>query len=90
MCVHAQSLSHAQFFEILWTVAHQVPLCLRSSGKNTGVDFHFLLQEIFPKPVSPEMAGRFFTTELPGKPKKRHTSKIPGRKTRNREQKEKP
>ena len=43
------------------------------------------------EPVSPEMAGRFFTTEPPGKPKKRHTSpKIPERKTRSREQKEKP
>ena len=51
-------------------------LCPRNfPGKNTGVSGHFLLQEIFPElgietssPVSPTLAGRFFTTELPGKP----------------------
>ena len=48
VCVHAQSLSHAQFFEIRRTVAHQGPLCMGFSGKNTGVGFHCLLQEIFP------------------------------------------
>ena len=43
-------------------------------GKNTGAGCHFLLQGIFPpriKPVSlvsPALAGRFFTTEPPGKP----------------------
>ena len=46
-----------------------------SSGKNTGVGCHFLPQGIFPtqgsnppSPVSPALAGRFFTTESPGKP----------------------
>ena len=47
-----------------------------SSGKNTGVDCHFLLQGIFPtqgssnppSPMSPAVAGRIFTTEPPGKP----------------------
>ena len=42
-------------------------------GKKTGVDCHFLLQEIFPgtKPVnlvSPTLAGRLVITEPPGKP----------------------
>ena len=41
-------------------------------GKNTGVGCHFLLQGIFPDPgievTSPALAGRFFTTEPPGKP----------------------
>ena len=42
-------------------------------GKNTGVHCHFLLWGIFPtdpgiKPESPELAGRCFTTEPPGKP----------------------
>ena len=41
-------------------------------GKNTGVDCHFLLQGIFPSPrVQTHVSfivGRFFTTELPGKP----------------------
>ena len=44
------------------------------SGKNTGVDHHFLLQEIFPTQrwnlqVSC-LTGRFFFTEPPGKPSK--------------------
>ena len=42
-------------------------------GKNTGVDCHFLLQGDPPdpeiKPVSPALAGRFFTTEPSGKPR---------------------
>ena len=31
-----------------WTVACQAPLSMGFSGKNTGVDCHFLLQGIFP------------------------------------------
>ena len=34
-----------------WTVAHQAPLW-DSPGKNTGMGYHFLLQEIFPTQVS--------------------------------------
>ena len=41
-------------------------------GKNTGVGSHFLLQGNLPDPgielMSPALAGRFFTTEPPGKP----------------------
>ena len=44
--------------------------------KNIGVGCHFLLQGDLPSPgieplspVSPALAGRFFTTEPPGKPK---------------------
>ena len=41
-------------------------------GKYSGVGCHFLLQGIFLtqgiKPKSPELSGRFSTTELPGKP----------------------
>ena len=43
-------------------------------GKNTGVGCHFLLQGSLPdpwikpaSPVSPAWAGKFFTTEPPGK-----------------------
>ena len=44
------------------------------SGKNAGVGCHFLLQGIFPtqesmSPASPALAGKFFTTESPRKPK---------------------
>ena len=46
--VAVQLLSHVQLFVTLWTVAHQA-LCPRnSSGKNTGVGCHALLQGIFP------------------------------------------
>ena len=42
------------------------------AGKNAGVGCHFLLQGIFliepESPASPALAGRFFTTEPPGKP----------------------
>ena len=31
-----------------WTVAHQAPLSMKCSGKNTGVGCRFLLQGIFP------------------------------------------
>ena len=45
--VAVQLLSHVQLFVTLWTVAHQA-LCPRnSSGKNTGVGCHALLQGIF-------------------------------------------
>ena len=42
-------LSLVQLFVTPWTVAHQAPLCpWDSSGENTGVGSHFLLQGIFP------------------------------------------
>ena len=57
------------------TVALQSPLSVDFPGKNTGVGCHFLLQGIFPTQGSnlcsfmfPALAGRFFTTEPPGKP----------------------
>ena len=41
-------------------------------GKNTGVGCHLLLQGDLPnsgiEPLSPVLAGRFFTTEPPGRP----------------------
>ena len=40
-------LSCVQLFATLWTVVHQAPLS-DSTGKNTGVGCHFLLQGIFP------------------------------------------
>ena len=49
-------------------------LCLwQFPGKNTGVDFHFLLHGNHPgsgiKPMPTALASRFFATEPPGKPK---------------------
>ena len=61
--------SRVWLFATLWTVDHQL-LCLWDSpGKNTGVGCYALLQGIFPTQglnprliMSPELAGRFFTT----------------------------
>ena len=50
-----------------WAVVHQWDF----PGKNTGVDCHFLLQDLPDpgiEPTSPALARRFFTTETPGKP----------------------
>ena len=42
------SRSHVQLFGTSWTVAHQAPLSMEFSGKNTGVHCYPLLQGIFP------------------------------------------
>ena len=39
--------SHVQLFATLWTVTRQAPLAMGFSSKNTGVDYHALLQGIF-------------------------------------------
>ena len=57
-----------------WAVAHQAPLFIGFSRKNTGVLFDFLFQRIFStegsEPTSPESlvltSGFFFNTELLG------------------------
>ena len=50
----------------------QAPLSTGFPRKDTGVGCHLLLQGNFPepeiKPTSPALAGKFFTTEPPGKP----------------------
>ena len=48
MCLLACSLSHVWLFVTPWTVTHQVPLSWHSSGKNTAVGCHFLLQGNLP------------------------------------------
>ena len=40
--------SHVLLCVTLWTVAHQAPLSMGFSSKNTGVGCHFLLQGLFP------------------------------------------
>ena len=54
------------------TVAHQAPLFVEFTGKNTGIGWHGLLQGNLPdpgiKPESPALAGRFFSIEPPGRP----------------------
>ena len=72
--MYAQSLSHVQLFVALWTVAYQAPLSIEFSRQEywSGLlfpppgDFHNPGIELM-CPVSPALAGRFFTTEPPGK-----------------------
>ena len=68
----AQSLSHFQLFVTPWTVAHQAPLSMGFPRQEYWRGFPFpppgnlAYPEI--KPVSPTLAGGFFTTQPPGKP----------------------
>ena len=48
LCAGLSHFSRVWLFVTLWTVAQQAPLSMGFSGKNTGVDCHFLLQGIFP------------------------------------------
>ena len=70
MCV----LSRVPLCVTPWTVAHQAPLSMGFSSKNTGVGCRFLLGDLADpgiepaSPASPALAGGFFTIEPPGKP----------------------
>ena len=59
-------------FLTLWTVAHQAPLPTGFSRQEYWSGFPFPSPGHLPDPgiklVSPVLAGRFFTTESPGKP----------------------
>ena len=68
VCVLSR-LSHVQLYVTLWTVAHQAPLSIGFSIKNTGVGCHALLQGDLPDPgigpesfTSPALVRGFFTT----------------------------
>ena len=68
-CVVLSCFSHVDSLQSQWTAARQALLSIFSSGKNTGVGCHVLLQGIFPTQglnpchlVSPALAGRFFIT----------------------------
>ena len=73
VCVHA--LSHVRLFAIPWTVAHQAPLSMGFSRQEYWSGWPFPSPgdlsdpgiELM-SPVSPELAGGFFTTQPPGKP----------------------
>ena len=68
----AQLLSCVQLFVIPWTVAHKAPLSMRFSRQEYWSRLPFPSPGDIPdpeiKPASPALAGRFFTTEPPGKP----------------------
>ena len=55
-----------------WTVAYQAPLSMGFSRQEYWSGLPFPPPEDIPnpgiKPVSPALAGRFFTAEPPGKP----------------------
>ena len=57
---------------ILWTVAHQAPLSMEFPGQEYWNRLPFSSPGDLPDPgiklTSPALAGRFFTTEPPGKP----------------------
>ena len=57
---------------ILWTVAHQAPLSMEFPRQEYWNRLPFSSPGDLPDPgielTSPALAGRFFTTEPPGKP----------------------
>ena len=76
VCVNAQLPSHVQFFATPWTVACQTPLSVVFSRQEYWRGLLFPPPGNLPnpgiKPVSPAapaLAGGFFTTEPPGKPR---------------------
>ena len=74
VCMCAQSLSHVQLFATPQTVAHQALLSIEFSKQEywSGLPFPSLSNLLHPVIkllflVSPALAGRFFTTLLPGR-----------------------
>ena len=67
-------MSHScvRLFETPWTVACQVPLSMGFPRQEYWSGLPFCSPEDLPnlgiEPVSPALAGRFFTAEPPGKP----------------------
>ena len=59
-------------FATSWTIAHQAPLSMEFSEQKYGSGLLFLSPGdiSYPgiEPMSPALAGRFCTTESPGKP----------------------
>ena len=73
VCVHAQSLSCVLLFAAPWTIAYQAPLSMEISRQEYWSVLPFPTSGDLPDPgiepvslVSPALAGRFFTTVLPG------------------------
>ena len=71
VCVRAQLLDHVQLFVTPWTVACQAPLSVQEYWSKLPFPPAGDLRDPGIEPMSPEslgLAGRFFTTEPPGKP----------------------
>ena len=66
-------LSHVRLFVTAWTIACQAPLSMEFSRQEywNGLPFPFPEDLLYPgiEPISPVLAGGFFITEPPGKPK---------------------
>ena len=74
--MYACMFSHVQLFATPWAVARQAPLSMEFSREEYWSDLPFPtpgdLSDPRTEPValaSPALAGRFFTTVSPGKPK---------------------
>ena len=69
MCVCV--LSRVRLFATPWTVAHQAPLSMGFPRQEYWSGLRFPPPGDLPnpgiEPASPALAGRFFTTEPPGK-----------------------
>ena len=69
VCLHAQSQSHVWLFAATWTVAHQAALSMGFSRQEYWSQLSFPPPEDLPdpgiEPMSPVLAGRFFTAEPP-------------------------
>ena len=73
-CLLLSLFSHlvkSESFASLWTVAHQAPLSMGFPRQEYWCGLPFPSPGNLPypgiKPMSPELAGRFFTSEPPGK-----------------------
>ena len=70
--MQAQSLRHDQLFATPWTVALQAPQSVAFSRQKywSGLPFSSSSDLLDPgiEPVSPSLAGGFFTTGPPGSP----------------------
>ena len=68
-----KSLSRVQIFVTPWTVFHQFPLFMGFPRQEYWSGLPFPSPGDLPnpgiRPASPALADRFFTTELPGKPR---------------------
>ena len=70
MCVYSCSVM-SDSLQPLWTIARQAPLSMRFPRQEYWSGLPFPTPEDFPEPgIEPEsleLAGKFFTTEPPGK-----------------------
>ena len=70
--VKVKLLSCVQLFVTVWTIACEAPPCMGFSRQEYWSGLPFPSVGCLPnpgiEPTSPALAGRFFTTEPPGKP----------------------